>query len=255
MKTINVQTFLNIDLAFEIAPVGRCFGAYFIDWGIKWAYALFISSIMNLSIFENLSMFSIFIFAPFYLYSFLLEWLNKGQTVGKMILGIKVIGLDGNPPTASQCGIRWMFLLADAYLIALLTTIDPLFVSLIMFSPIVGCIIITQTPKNQRLGDIAAQTIIVQAKETEYSIYDTIYAYSVSAKREYEVVFPTVIRLSDKDMTIVKTLLEKSEIEINYELAHKLASHIKKVLSIESSLDDYQFLKKLLEDYNYLSLT
>jgi len=64
-----------------------------------------------------------------------------------------------------------------------------------------------------------------------------------------------VIRLSDKDMTIVKTLLEKSEIEINYELAHKLASHIKKVLSIESSLDDYQFLKKLLEDYNYLSLT
>jgi uncharacterized RDD family membrane protein YckC len=253
MKTINIPTFLNIDLTFEMSSVGRRFGAYFIDWGVKWIYLFVVMSSFSIG-WGNTTLISFIIFSPFLFYSFLLEWLNKGQTLGKMILGIKVVGIDGNPPTVGQCGIRWMFLLVDGYLFALFAFINPLFAGLMLFSPLVGCAMIAATKQQQRIGDIAAQTFIVNVKQTEVSIYDTIYAYSVSKKKDYEVQFPEIIKLSDRDMTIVKNLLERSESAYEYELAHKVALHIKKILMIENKDDDYVFLKKLLADYNYLSL-
>jgi uncharacterized RDD family membrane protein YckC len=254
MKTINIPTFLNIDLSFEMSSVGRRFGAYFIDWGVKWIYLFIATFSFNITLLGNQTLTSFIIFSPFFFYSFLLEWLNKGQTLGKMFLNIKVVGIDGNPPTVSQCAIRWMFLLVDSYLFALFTFINPLFAGLMLFSPFVGCIMISTTKQQQRIGDIAAQTFIVNFSQTEVSIYDTIYAYSVSKKKEHEVHFPEIIKLSDRDMTIVKNLLERSETDYEYELAHKVALHIKKILLIESKEDDYVFLKKLLADYNYLSL-
>ncbi len=254
MKTINIPTFLNIDLSFEMSSVGRRFGAYFIDWGVKWIYLFVATMSFNITLLGNQTLTSFIIFSPFFFYSFLLEWLNKGQTLGKMILNIKVVGIDGNPPTVSQCAIRWMFLLVDSYLFALFTFINPLFAGLMLFSPFVGCIMIATTKQQQRIGDIAAQTFIVNFKQTEVSIYDTIYAYAVSKKKDYEVQFPEIIKLSDRDMTIVKNLLERSETDYEYELARKVALHIKKILMIENKEDDYVFLKKLLADYNYLSL-
>lgn len=255
MKAINIPTFLNIDLSFEMSSVGRRFGAFFIDLIIKWTYIFVVSAVFNISFDINTTLVAFIIFTPFFLYSFLLEWLNKGQTIGKLALGIRVIGTAGNPPSVSQCAIRWMFLLVDAYLFALLTLVNPIFAFLTFFSPLVGALFIAIGKNQQRLGDIAAQTYIVRAKETEWSLDDTIYAYFSKKKADYVPQYPEIIRLSDRDMTIVKDLLQKSETYINYELAHKLANHIKKILSIESQEDDYIFLKKLLEDYNYISLS
>ncbi len=253
MKTINIPTFLNIDLSFELSAVGRRFGAYFIDWGIKIIYIVIIANTLDVGV-KGSVLFSFLIYIPFYLYSFVLEWLNKGQTIGKMLVGIKVIGSDGNPPTVSQCAIRWMFLFVDSYMFALLVFMNPMFGFFVVLSPLVGCLFIILTQQNQRIGDIAAQTYIVQAKESEVSIYDTIFSYSVSKKKEYNVLYPEIIKFTDRDMTIVKNLFEKSETYYNYELAHKVANHIKKTLGIESKDSDDVFLKKLLEDYNYLSL-
>ena len=254
MKAINIPTFLNIDLSFEMSSVGRRFGAFFIDLAIKGTYVFVVSAVFSIDFNVNTTLVAFLIFAPFFLYSFLLEWLNKGQTIGKLALGIRVIGTSGNPPSVSQCAIRWMFLLADAYLFVLLSMVNPVFAALTFFSPLVGALFITIGKNQQRLGDIAAQTFIVRAKETEWSLDDTIYAYFSKKKADYVPQYPEIIKLSDRDMTIVKDLLQKSETYINYELANKLANHIKKILNIESKEDDYIFLNKLLEDYNYISL-
>ena len=254
MKAINIPTFLNIDLSFEMSSVGRRFGAFFIDLAIKGTYIFVVSAVFSIDFNVNTTLVAFLIFTPFFLYSFLLEWLNKGQTIGKLALGIRVIGTAGNPPSVSQCAIRWMFLLADAYLFVLLSMVNPVFAALTFFSPLVGALFITIGKNQQRLGDIAAQTFIVRAKETEWSLDDTIYAYFSKKKADYVPQYPEIIKLSDRDMTIVKDLLQKSETYINYELASKLANHIKKILNIESQEDDYVFLNKLLEDYNYISL-
>ena len=254
MKAINIPTFLNIDLSFEMSSVGRRVGAFFIDFAIKLTYIFVVSAVFSINFDVNTTLIAFMVFTPFFLYSFLLEWLNKGQSIGKMVMSIRVIGTAGNPPSVSQCAIRWMFLLVDAYLFALLTLVNPIFTALMLFSPLVGALFIGIGKNQQRLGDIAAQTYIVRAKETEWSLDDTIYAYFSKKKANYVPQYPEIIKLSDRDMTIVKDLLQKSETYVNYELANKLANHIKKILNIDSKEDDYVFLKKLLEDYNYISL-
>ena len=130
MKAINIPTFLNIDLSFEMSSVGRRFGAFFIDLAINWTYIFVISAVFSIEFDINTTLVAFIIFTPFLLYSFLLEWLNKGQTIGKLALGIRVIGTAGNPPSVSQCAIRWMFLLADAYLFVLLSMVNPVFAAL-----------------------------------------------------------------------------------------------------------------------------
>ena len=253
METVNIPTFLNIDLSFTIASSGRRFGAFFIDWALKVAYFFFMASYINVGIFSDSLLFSFIIYFPFLFYSFLFEWLNKGQSLGKMLLGIRVIGMNGNYPSPSQCGIRWMFLLADAYLFALLATVNTWLAAFTIFSPLVGAIFIGATKTHQRLGDFAAQTYVVSTKENHYSIYDTIYGY-VSDQTNYVVKYPEVMRLSDKDMTVIQDLLEKSEVVFDENLARRLALHVKKVLKIESTEKDFAFLKNLLKDYNYLSI-
>jgi uncharacterized RDD family membrane protein YckC len=257
LKALNISTFFNIDLYFDLANPGRRYLAYLIDWIIKVAYIFLISATTGFDVFSkfNATLFMFIIFSPFIFYSFLMEWLNKGQTIGKMIMGIKVVGLHGAAPSISQCAIRWMFLLVDEYLFILFINVSELFIGLVAFSPLVGCLFIGISDKNQRIGDIAAGTYLVKSKETVHSIFDTIYSYASIPRNNYEPIYPEVIKLSDRDMTIVKKLLERSEENFDYNLATKLANHIKNILQLSPTENNELFLKQLLKDYNYLSVT
>jgi uncharacterized RDD family membrane protein YckC len=230
--------------------------AFFIDWIAKGAYILLISLTTGFDVFSkfNATLLMFIVFSPFLFYSFLLEWLNKGQTIGKMAMGIKVVGIHGNEPSISQCAIRWMFLLVDEYLFILFIFVSEAFYALVIFSPFVGCLYIGISQRNQRVGDVAAGTYLVKSNETVHSIFDTIYGYNLNHKKEYTPQFVEIVKFSDKDMTTIKNLLEKSELHFNDKLARKVAIHVKKTLNIESQLNDYQFLKQLLQDYNFLVL-
>ncbi len=81
----------------------------------------------------------------FFLYFFLMEG-YKGQTVGKMVTGMKVVKEDGDPCDMKASLIR-----------NILRIIDGIFIY------IVGAVIIAVTDKNQRLGDLAGKTVVVDA--------------------------------------------------------------------------------------------
>jgi uncharacterized RDD family membrane protein YckC len=69
-----------------------------------------------------------------------------GRTLGKVIMGLRVISLDGKPPTRGQLVTRNLLRLIDAGLIFLPVLLVP-------FSPL-----------RQRAGDTAAGTVVVTAK-------------------------------------------------------------------------------------------
>ncbi|MBK6979520.1 MAG: RDD family protein [Cytophagaceae bacterium] len=253
MNTINIPTFLNIDLNFNLAGFGSRVAAYVIDWGFKIGYFFLIIQTFRFDIFSSNYILSFLAFIPLYFYTLLSEWLLKGQTLGKMAMKIKVIGNDGSVPSFSQCAVRWMFLLADGYIFMILILVSPLFAGLSVFSPAVGIIAITNTKNQQRLGDLAAGTYIVSTRENHFSIEDTIYAYA-NKRQNYQIKYPQVIKLSDKDMTIIQNLMEKSEKNIDYQLASKLSKRVKEILNIETQDNDIQFLKDLLSDYNRVSI-
>ncbi|HEV8224166.1 MAG TPA: RDD family protein [Rubrobacteraceae bacterium] len=71
---------------------------------------------------------------------------NRGQTLGKMLLGIKVVREDnGEVPGLGAAAIRTVLRLIDG-----------------IFAYLVGFIAIQISSKNQRLGDMAANTLVVR---------------------------------------------------------------------------------------------
>ena len=253
MKAIFVPTYLNIDLKFELAPLGSRFGAYLIDWVVKWIYLVIVSSITSISLLGNSPLISFFIYMPFIFYSFLFEWLNKGQSPGKYLLKIRVVGADGNYPSVYQCATRWLFLGADMWLIWLFVFIHISFYFFAIFSPLIGGLLIILTEKHQRFGDMAANTVVINTKQREIYIEDTIYAYATKNKG-YQPKYPEIMRLTDKDINQIKFLLERGNNTYNPEIANKLAKHLKNILKIESNEDNHEFLTQLLNDYNYYAI-
>ncbi|PTD94466.1 hypothetical protein C9439_02305 [archaeon SCG-AAA382B04] len=69
---------------------------------------------------------------------------TRGQTLGKMLTGIKVVKQDGSPCDFSSSLIR-----------NLLRVVDGIFVY------VVGALFIAQSDKDQRLGDRIANTVVV----------------------------------------------------------------------------------------------
>lgn len=251
METLKIPTFLNVELSIQLAGTWRRYFAFVIDWLFKgsYMYALFYAEkgyyVSGYTV--------IFLLLFFFFYSFLTEWLFRGQTPGKMLMKVKVVSHDGNAPSLTQCLVRWMFLFVDAYSTVLLAFINSWTVVFTAFGPLVGIARIERSPFRQRFGDLAAGTFVVNTRDDYATVEDTIYSY-MTFNQNYQVTYPEVIRFSDKDMTLVKNLLEKSERQYDEELLDKLAKRIKELLKISSEEPNPVFLKKLLNDYNYLSL-
>lgn len=72
-----------------------------------------------------------------------------GATLGKMAVGLKVIKTDGSPCDIRAAAIRNLLRIVDA----------------LPFAYLIGVISIWISDLNQRLGDRAAGTIVVRAKE------------------------------------------------------------------------------------------
>jgi uncharacterized RDD family membrane protein YckC len=81
----------------------------------------------------------------FFLYYFLMEWL-LGWTVGKWILGLKVTELDGSKLTLRGAFLRTLLRLFDSENI---------------LGALVGIACLLKTRRRQRLGDLAARTVVV----------------------------------------------------------------------------------------------
>jgi uncharacterized RDD family membrane protein YckC len=89
-----------------------------------------------------------------------LEYANDGQTVGKMLLGIRVAAADGSEPDLLSVVIRNVPAIAVGIVGA------GFFLLLIVFYPIilaVGLVAIVVGDGEQRLFDVAAQTTVVEA--------------------------------------------------------------------------------------------
>lgn len=250
MAAIKIPTHLSLHLDFELANGGSRMGGFLIDWFIKFIYIVIINFVI-LSSFDKLPFYvNIIFYLPFVFYSFLVEWYTQGQSIGKLITKTRVISADGLPASIYQLLTRWMFNMVDVFGISLLTIINPLFTSLLILSPLIGGFIIILTPKNQRLGDIAANTLVVYTSKSHVTLDHTIYKYA-KKEEDYVPTYPEIMRLSDKDISKIQQLMERGDISQNEELIYKLSTHIQKVLKIKTKQSDMAFLKTLLSDYNY----
>lgn len=258
MGLLNVKTSFNISLQYTTAPIHIRFFAWVIDNVLLLVYLLLCIFFIvgNLKSFEWESGILVFLYLPFFLYHLFFELFNKGQSLGKMTLGIKVVSADGKEESNTQAMVRWLLRTLDfggiIFIAILWTRVDNVnFIStMLMLSTMLGLIVFLTTKYNQRLGDLAAGTVVVY-KKLPYDINDTIFRDLEMTN--YKVQFPEVMKLSDNDINVIDNVLKrhrKSKIET---YLTNITLKVKTALNIESDLEDDIFLEMLLNDYNFLS--
>jgi uncharacterized RDD family membrane protein YckC len=234
MNTIKISTSQNIDIDFEIAGLAERIWARMIDIGIFIGIFL-LCLVVSWGNFRNgyfkyLLMFFGFIAV---IYPFVMEVFFNGQSIGKKALKIKVISLDGERPTIGQYAIRWIARLID------FTT----------SSGAVGLILVAVTEKNQRLGDLLANTSVV--KTHPRTKFEDLY-FTQQTEESYEPVFLEAQNLSTEDVYLINEVLKTYRKTFNIELVNKLEAKMRSKYEITNiKKTGTGFLTTILKDYNH----
>lgn len=242
MSELSINTTQNVKINFKAASVGERMGSHLIDFAIKVAYMIVIWGIVfywlqldrllnQLDTWSRMTII-LFLYFPVIIYSITLESIFEGQTIGKKLLKIKVVKIDGYQAGFGDYLMRWFFRLIDIS---------------IFFGTIAFITVIT-SKKGQRLGDMVAGTAVITLKN-KINISHTILEEIGEA---YVPTYPLVIKLSDNDMRIIKETFQKADLKNDYETIQKLVSKIENVTGIKNqSGNDKDFLRIILKDYNF----
>jgi len=255
MAVIQIATPFNIDIEFEIAEFYKRLFAYLIDFILLVIYMLSMLYLLygGFRVGEGgQGLVLILLVIPMLFYTTASEVLMNGQTIGKNILNIKVVSLEGGKPTLGQYLLRWFMRFYEwAFIIFTLFWSNGYigFLFLIL-GGITSIIIMGISPKSQRLGDIVASTVVVNTKSL-LTVKDTIFMKVTETN--YKVNFPEVMRLSDRDISTIKNVLNQATKTNQHDICHRVAYKVQNVLKISSDMYGIEFLKKIMEDYNYLS--
>ncbi|MCB0662246.1 MAG: RDD family protein [Saprospiraceae bacterium] len=246
MKTIGIRTTQNVFIDYELADVKDRIFAFLID-GLVYGVFTFLVYIILMTFLSSFYMLGewifrfivIFLYTGWIFYHVLFEIFNNGQSIGKKALGIKVVRLDGKEAGAFNFMLRGVFHLIDT-----------------LFSAgVIGIVLIASTDKNQRLGDMAANTTVIKTKSSrEFTLHDILGIQNLD---NYEPVFPEVRNLNEEEMLLIKTAINRYHEFPNKshkEAIEMLEIRIKEVLQIEEKTGNpINFLKTLLKDYIVLT--
>jgi len=239
MESIDVLTGQHITIKYEPASIAQRFGALLLDNLFMTLYALALIGLM-FALFGNIFSKNIGLFfvlgilcLPILCYYVLFESLMHGQTPGKSIVKIKVTNVDGSTPGFLAYFLRWILRPIDLFFYC------PIGVFLIIFSK-----------KHQRLGDMAAGTVVIKTStaSSKYNLNNDFYEF----EEKYQPTYKEVDQLSEGQIRLISNLLQdpanKSETEYAIIL---LADKIRKKLNINSKQSDRDFLETIVKDYNY----
>ncbi|WP_445666420.1 RDD family protein [Fodinibius sp. AD559] len=237
MNHLNIETSQHVQIDYIPAGIGARIGAYILDIIIMGIYlAVSLSLIFEFSESSTWVIMAV-VALPLMAYHLVFELFMEGRSPGKKAVGIKVIKTDGTPATFGNYIMRWIFRLID------ITTT----------SGTVAFVTILVNGKGQRLGDLAAGTAVVKNKKRT-SLSDTLYA---DVEEGYEPIYPEVSVLSDKDISIVKEVLnERKEYDRQtYKIiALRTRNAIKEKMGIEKTREKgtLKFLRTVVKDYNVI---
>lgn len=202
---------------------GLFFFAYFI-------LGLFIVSAIGIE-----EIFWVVYMLPVFFYSLIMEAAFHGQTFGKRIMKLKVIHCEGRDVPFTSYLLRWLLRIVDIW----------------MFSGCVAVVVIIISKKGQRLGDMAANSLVVSLKDNQAKLSDISF-YKAEIKEE-EIQFPHVSLLYDSDIALIRDVLAYGK-ESEYsgpaaKMILQTSDSMKKKLAIESNMIPVKFLEQLITDY------
>ncbi|MBR3455971.1 MAG: RDD family protein [Bacteroidaceae bacterium] len=210
--------------------------AVLIDYGVCFCYAVGVFQLFIKLDVDVHSFVEFFLWvAPVLFYPLYMEVLNGGRTLGKMVMKTRVVMVDGTTPSIGAYLLRWLLIIADGPMICYL-----------------GVLFVAVTKLNQRIGDLAAGTMVVkEGKYKNYRINLDEYDYLT---KNYKPTYPQADELTMAQSELISRVLTLRDDSRPMRIS-ELAGKIRSSFGIkEVAQPDEEFLNTILQDYQYYAL-
>ena len=174
-----------------------------------------------------------------FLYGILCEWLLRGQTLGKRMFKLRVVDAAGLRLEPSQIVIRNLMRLVDGL---------PAFY-------LVGGVSCLLNARMQRLGDIAAATVVVRVRDVTQPDLDQILGSKFNSLLEHRHLCARLRQRVSPELTALglQSLVRRDQLDAASRLAvfQDLASHFRRLVvfppEVIETLGDEQYVRNVVE--------
>ncbi len=181
----------------------------------------------------------VMVFAGTLAYGVLLEWLWRGQTIGKRVMGLRVQDADGLRLRFSQVLLRNLFRAVDSLPILYL----------------VGVISVLCTRRAQRLGDLAGNTVVIRITKPAHADLERIAPPIYNSLREQPHIAARYRqRVTAREASLaLQALLRRDELDdaARVELFSELAQYFRRQVVLPADflrgVSDEQFVRNLVD--------
>lgn len=185
-----MQTPEGVTIELTLAGIGSRFTAGIVDTALQAVIVLAIE--FSVALTGNVVVFAagtLLAFVAFFAYDIAFETKASGRTPGKRLAGLRVVKADGRPVDFRASTVRNLLrvidILPSAYLVAIVT--------------------VFLTKKNQRLGDLAAGTLVMRETKGEAATVP----FRPAATLPEDVAHWDVSALTAADVAAVRQFLER----------------------------------------------
>ncbi|HJD76554.1 MAG TPA: RDD family protein [Bacteroides reticulotermitis] len=221
------------------ASIGERIIALFIDYFLIVVYLICMTTLITkFRINQSSAGYLFFLligYLPVLFYSFLCEIFNRGQSFGKKLMNIRVVKADGSTPSIGSYLLRWLLFLIDG-----------------PATGGMGLLVVLLTKNNQRIGDLAAGTMVIKEKNYR-KIHVSLDEFDYLTQN-YHPVYPQSADLSLEQVNVITRTLESGEKDRTRRVT-ALAKKVQELLSVTPRDGNQEkFLQTVLRDYQYYAL-
>jgi uncharacterized RDD family membrane protein YckC len=241
-STIQIETPEGVVFSYQLAtPVTRAL-AWAVDATAATGMAYFVGRVANAAVIFSADWASFLGVILYFLisvgYTIVLEWRWQGQTVGKRLFGLRVIDVHGLRLQPSQIVLRNLLRLIDVL---------PLFY-------LVGGIAALLSRRGQRLGDLAANTVVAHEGSWESpdleqiapARYNSLLAWPNLTRRLRSLVSPEAVGLAVRAVAQRDGYEPHARLELFADLAAYFRSLVRFPETALEGLTDEQFVRSVL---------
>jgi uncharacterized RDD family membrane protein YckC len=241
-----ITTALNVAIDVKPAAVFARIGAFIIDaivvvilyFGVVLLFVNVEAFLGRLPSEISIAVMVVLLVGPM-VYPLVSEAIMNGQTLGKVAVGIRVVRMDGRQLRLLDVAARWLLLLVEGF-----ATGGSLAIASILF-----------TKHSQRIGDVIAGTLVV--KVPQRVSLDMVLALTSAPDGERRLVFPSVSRLSDAEVSTIRRVVEEASrttirVDVRVAALWTLRDAVARKLGVQPDMGAEEFLRTVLEDYAVL---
>ncbi len=177
---------------------------------------------------------SVFLIIAYLCYPLYMEILTDGQTIGKSLIGIRVVCLDGSTPNKSAYMLRWLLYGVDFMCLG------------------IGLAAIIFSKNSQRIGDLAAGTTVVKTTKGKRPAILNSFSF---AQQGYSPHYPEAASLSMRQVDVIGRVLFTLNNKQRWRQLHQLSSKVENHLGIKAQEPDAErFLLNIYNDFQYYAM-